>query len=121
VAPVPETAPPGAAVPASEAASAPVAVSETVFSAPPASAGESATTAPLAFSATASSWVEVRDRDGRVLLSRTLGVGETVGVDGALPFKVVIGNADVTRLSFRGQPVALAAVTKDNVARLELK
>ncbi len=107
--------------PASAAASAPAAVNETVFSAPPASSADSATAAPLALRAIGSSWVEVRDRDGRVLLSRTLNTGETVGVDGAMPLKVVIGNADVTQLSFRGQPVALAAVTKDNVARLELK
>lgn len=106
---------------ATEAASAPAAVSETVFSAPPAEASESATAALLALRAIGSSWVEVRDRDGRILLSRTLSGGETVGVDGTLPLKVVIGNADVTQLSFRGQPVALAAVTKDNVARLELK
>jgi cytoskeleton protein RodZ len=104
-----------------EAASAPTAVSETVFSAPPAASGEGATAGLLALRASGSSWIEVRDRDGRVLLSRTLSGGETVGVDGALPLKVVIGNADVTQLSFRGQPVALAAVTKDNVARLELK
>jgi cytoskeleton protein RodZ len=107
-------------VPAS-AASTPSALNETVFSAPPAGSADSATAAPLALRAIGSSWVEVRDRDGRVLLSRTLNTGETVGVDGAMPLKVVIGNADVTQLSFRGQPVALAAVTKDNVARLELK
>ena len=103
------------------AASTPAALTETVFAAPPTGTADSATAAPLALRAIGSSWVEVRDREGRVLLSRTLNAGETVGVDGAMPLKVVIGNADVTQLSFRGQAVALAAVTKDNVARLELK
>ena len=106
---------------ASAAPSAASAVTETVFSAPAVSAAEAATTALLALRASGASWVEIRDRDGRSLLSRTLNAGETIGVDGALPLKVVIGNADVMQLSFRGQPVPLGAATKDNVARLELK
>ncbi len=47
--------------------------------------------------------------------------GEAVGLDGTPPFKVKIGNAAATRLVFRGQPVDLAASTRDNVARLDLK
>jgi cytoskeleton protein RodZ len=47
--------------------------------------------------------------------------GESLGLDGHLPFKLKIGNAAATSLVFRGQPVDLAALTRDNVARLELK
>ena len=36
-------------------------------------------------------------------------------------FKLKIGNAAATQLQFRGQAVDLAPVTRDNVARLELK
>ena len=64
---------------------------------------------------------EVRDRNNQVLLSRTLGAGETAGLDGTPPLRLVIGNAQGTRVSVRGQPVSLAPATKDNVARLELK
>ena len=42
-------------------------------------------------------------------------------LDGAAPLRVRIGNAAGTRVSFRGQPMELAAYTRDNVARLELK
>jgi cytoskeleton protein RodZ len=67
------------------------------------------------------SWVEVLDASGATLLQRMLQPGEAVGLDGAPPFKVKIGNAAVTQLSFHGQQVDLAASTRDNVARLELK
>ena len=66
------------------------------------------------------SWVDVRDASGQVLLSRTVLPGESVGLDGALPIRLVIGNAAATRLAFRGRPVDLAARTRDNVARVEL-
>lgn len=67
------------------------------------------------------SWIEVRDGKGQTLLSRVMLPGETVGLDGALPLRLRIGNADGTRLTFHGQPVDLTAYTRDNVARLELK
>jgi cytoskeleton protein RodZ len=69
----------------------------------------------------APSWVEVRDGRDAVLLARTLQAGESVGLNGALPLRFKIGNAAVTELRFRGQPVNLAAATRDNIARLELK
>ncbi len=67
------------------------------------------------------SWVEVLDANGAMLLQRKLEAGEFVGLDGTPPFRLKIGNAAVTRLSFRGQPVDLVPATRDNVARLELK
>ena len=67
------------------------------------------------------SWVEVLDASGAALLQRMLQPGEAVGLDGAPPFRVKIGNAAATQLVFRGQPVELATSTRDNVARLELK
>lgn len=69
----------------------------------------------------APSWVEVLDAGGQVLLQRVLQPGESVGLDGRLPLRLKIGNAAVTSLQFRGREVDLAAVTRDNVARLELK
>jgi cytoskeleton protein RodZ len=67
------------------------------------------------------SWIEVQDGRGPVLLSRTVQPGESVGLDGALPLRLTIGNAAATQLVFRGRPVDLAGATRDNVARLELK
>jgi cytoskeleton protein RodZ len=68
----------------------------------------------------AASWVEARDARGQVLLSRIVQAGEQLGVDGALPMRMTIGNAAGTQLSFRGQIVDLAPRTRDNVARVEL-
>jgi len=97
-------------------------VVETVHSAPE----EDSASAPAAAGAvvlrtTAESWIEVQDGRGASLLSRLVQPGETVGLDGPAPLRLKIGNAEGTRLSFRGQPVDLAAFTRDNVARLELK
>ena len=69
---------------------------------------------------TEETWVEVRDARGQPLLARNVQPGESVGLDGALPLRVVIGNAAATQLAFRGQPVSLAGRTRDNVARLDL-
>ena len=98
------------------------AVIETVHSAPPPSLSGSAaaTTAMLALRTSADSWIEVQDARGQSLLSRNVQPGETVGLDGALPLRLTIGNAAVTQLTFRGQSVDLSASTRDNVARLQL-
>jgi len=70
---------------------------------------------------TASSWVEARDANDTVLVSRVLQAGETVTLNGALPIRVTIGNAAATEVVLRGQPVDLAPRTRDNVARLQLR
>jgi cytoskeleton protein RodZ len=133
--PVVEVASPVASpvvAPAAQSTTAPVAPSEGVASAP-ASGDAAVSTAPVQASATvtsgpglltlrttAASWVEVQDANGQNLLSRSLQPGETVGIDGALPLRVTVGNAAATQVSFRGQPVDLSLNTRDNVARLQL-
>ena len=110
--------PPASAVAAAAAEPAPVFPLE-----PAASAGEAVVEAALSgvlqLRVAGESWVEVLDASGAPLLQRMLHPGEAVGLDGALPMRVKIGNAAVTSLSFRGQPVELAP--RDNVAKLELK
>lgn len=68
-----------------------------------------------------SSWVEVTDAKGVVLMRRNLVDGDAVGASGALPLSVVVGRADVTEVEIRGKPFNLAAIAKDNVARFEVK
>ncbi len=102
-------------------------VVETVFNAaPPDGAASVAPSAaspagPLQLRANSETWVEVLDAQSQILLSRMLQPGETVVLDGTMPFKLKIGNAAGTEVMFRGQPVNLAASTRDNVARLQLK
>lgn len=120
-APVPAPASAAAsALPLALAASEPLV--ETVHAAPPAAAS-AATTGPglLTLRAREASWVEVVDGGNRPLLSRIVLPGESVGLDGALPLKLTVGNASATEIAFRGRPVDLETATRDNVARLELK
>ncbi len=113
-------------VAAAEAALPASAVVETVFSAPVEDPSASVAARPaaagsLVLRTTSASWVEVTDSVNKVLLARMLTPGETVGLDGALPMHAKIGNAAGTEVTFRGQRVDLAPVTRENVARLELK
>jgi len=71
---------------------------------------------------TEASWVEVLDAHGKPLISRLVQPGESVGLDGAMPFKVKIGNANAMQVVFRGQPLELGPFIRgDNMAKLELK
>jgi cytoskeleton protein RodZ len=121
---------PGAVVsPPSLAGSPPTTVIETVHSSPvlsaidaasAPSAGPPAVAGALQLRATAESWIEVLDARGQALMSRSLQPGETVGLDGAMPLRVTVGNATATEVTFRGKSLDLSARTRDNVARLEL-
>jgi cytoskeleton protein RodZ len=75
----------------------------------------------VTFRATGSSWVEVTDAKGQLVLRRILNAGEVVGVSGALPLAAVVGRADVTQVMVRGKAFDISAITKDNVARFEVK
>jgi len=68
-----------------------------------------------------SSWTEVRDRDGRLLLSGNHQAGTTETVTGPPPLSLTIGNASDVTLRYKGEPVDLAPFTQKNVARLRLK
>lgn len=90
----------------------------------PATAGGASSadsSAGLAFRATGPSWVKVIDAKGLVVLNRTLQAGEVADVTGAFPFAVTVGRTDVTKVQVRGQDFDLAAVSKNNVARFEVK
>lgn len=78
-------------------------------------------TGMVVFKAKGPSWVKVVDAKGIVLLSKTIVNGEVVGASGATPLSVVIGRVDVTDVEVRGQPFTLTGVSKDNVARFEVK
>ncbi len=104
-----------------KAAPAASAASEPVAAATPDAVTEAASSGVLQFRTTAQSWVDVTDARGQSLISRVVEPGENVGLDGVMPLKVKIGNVKGTQVVFKGQPLALAAFTRDNVARFELK
>jgi cytoskeleton protein RodZ len=80
-----------------------------------------AATGVLQLQPSEASWVEVIDARGKPLISRLVQPGESVGLDGVMPFKVKIGNANATQVVFRGQPLELGPFTRDNMAKLELR
>ena len=73
------------------------------------------------FKVSGSSWIEVTDAEGSVRLSRLLQEGDSARASGALPLTVVIGNADVTEVQVRGKSFSLEPVSRNNVARFEVK
>lgn len=75
----------------------------------------------LVLSAKASSWIQVRDAKGTTVLQRTLGAGESVTVSHEPPLSVRVGRADVTDVYIRGERFELAAITRENTARFEVK
>lgn len=90
--------------------------------APAAQAAEPVAAAPqLRFLFDRESWIEVRDRDNKVVFSQRLSAGAEQAVSGQGPLSLTIGFAPGVRLFWRGQPVDLAPHTKGDVARLVLE
>ncbi|WP_341921828.1 RodZ domain-containing protein [Polaromonas sp. YR568] len=75
----------------------------------------------IVFKAKGESWVEVTDARGTVVLRPTLAAGEEAGASGVLPLAAVVGRVDATQVEVRGKAFDLGAVSKDNVARFEVK
>ena len=75
----------------------------------------------VVFKAKSATWVKVVDAKGTVQLSKTLAMGEVAGASGATPLSVVIGRVDATEVEVRGQAFSLTGISKDNVARFEVK
>jgi cytoskeleton protein RodZ len=125
-APAPAPAPPTAGTPLpNPLASQPPADAPATQVAPPASVPGAASAAgpndvQLVLAFRDFSWTEVKDRDGRVLLSRMNPGGTTQSVVGTPPLELVIGNASDVSVTYKGQAVDIAAHTRQNVARFTL-
>lgn len=87
----------------------------------PATPAASASAGALRMVFSGESWVEVRDRDGKVLFSEKRAAGGEQSLDGAPPLALVIGKASAVTLTWRGKAVDLAPHTKGEVARLTLE
>ena len=103
--------------PALSPAPSPVLQASAGVNTPVAAADSSAT---LVLRAREASWVQVRNGQ-TVVLQKTLAAGESLPVPGVAPWSLVIGRADVTEVIVRGTPLNLAPMTRENVARLEIK
>lgn len=129
-APTAATTPPLGITPPATAASGSVIAADAVkvASAPGVSAAAVVAAGPAAaasgiiqFRASGPSWVEVTDAKGVIAMRKLLGAGETAVTSGALPLQVTIGRVDHTEVQVRGKPFDLKPVSKDNVARFDVK
>jgi len=105
-----------AAAPSAPAATEPAAVE----SAPSAPAKRSRL-AEMQFVFETQSWVEVRDREDRIVFSQLNPAGAVQHVQGQPPLNVVIGNARGVRVNYNGRPVDLAPHTRVEVARFTVE
>jgi len=67
------------------------------------------------------SWLEVRDRDNKVVFSQRLMAGTEQILSGQGPLSLTIGYAPGVRVFWHGQAIDLAPHTKGDVARLVLE
>ena len=65
-------------------------------------------------------WVEVFDREGRIVHMDMSLAGDSLRLRGEAPFSIRLGNARAATLAFNGEPVELAPHTRANVANLVL-
>ena len=72
------------------------------------------------FRARNSSWIEVKNKEGVVILQRTLMAGESIEVSDKFPLFVIVGRADMTDVFVRGLPFDLISFSRNNVARFEV-
>jgi cytoskeleton protein RodZ len=66
------------------------------------------------------SWVEIKEEDGRTLMSQLVPGGSRRVITGRPPLSVVIGNAAAVHLTYNDSPVDLKPYIKIEVARLTL-
>lgn len=108
-----------------QALMAPEPLSSTVSAAPLAGSAEKSklavSEAQLRFVADKESWVEVRDRDSKVVFYERITPGKDREVSGLGPLSLVIGYAPGVKLYWRGQPIDLLPFARGEVARLVLE
>ena len=67
------------------------------------------------------SWVEIKDREGKIVFAQLNKGGTEQVVQGVPPLSLVVGNATQVTLEYNGKPVDLAPYTRGEVARLTLE
>lgn len=100
------------------AASTAVASTETRSDATPAA---DAAPAPLVLAFRGSSWVEVKDAHGRVVMQITGAAGMTQSVSASPPLALALGNAAAVDVTYRGQRLDLGPYMRGSVVRVALQ
>ncbi len=112
---------PGIAAPAGAVTEGQAAAAEGQAPAPLETASSAATSGIVRLVFKKEAWVEIRDRNGQVLLSQINPAGTERQVQGTPPLSLVVGNATQVAVEYNGKPVDLAPHTRAEVARLVLE
>ncbi|WP_029789210.1 MULTISPECIES: cytoskeleton protein RodZ [Vibrio] len=65
-------------------------------------------------------WIQVKDANGKTLVSGTRKPGQDVELAGKAPFKVILGAPEGVTMTFASEPVDLSGYTSGKVARFTL-
>ena len=65
-------------------------------------------------------WIDIRDGNGKRLLTGIKSRGETVRLNGKEPFKIVLGAPSAVELTYKGKTIDLSKYPPKRVARLTL-
>ncbi|HGF5225489.1 cytoskeleton protein RodZ [Vibrio parahaemolyticus] len=65
-------------------------------------------------------WIQVKDTNGKTLVSGTQKPGQDVELTGKAPFKVILGAPEGVTMTFASEPVDLSGYTLGKVARFTL-
>ncbi len=65
-------------------------------------------------------WIQVKDTNGKTLVSGTQKPGQNVELTGKAPFKVILGAPEGVTMTFASEPVDLSGYTSGKVARFTL-
>lgn len=74
----------------------------------------------LALTTSADSWVEIRDRDGKVLEHDLVRGGSNRAYRGIGPYRITLGRTSAVQLSLDGEPVTLSPGSRDDVTQMTL-
>ena len=75
----------------------------------------------LLIRARGTTWIQIRNSKGKVAVERQLHEGQEVSYGEDLPLSVVVGRSDLTDITVRGRAFDLTKVSRENVARFEVK
>jgi cytoskeleton protein RodZ len=65
-------------------------------------------------------WVEIRNGDAGVLISKVMRAGESLQYESSQPFDVLLGRADAATVTYNNEAVNLAPFTQGDIARVTL-
>ncbi|UTV27147.1 cytoskeleton protein RodZ [Photobacterium atrarenae] len=65
-------------------------------------------------------WIDIRDANGKRLETGIKKSGDVLNLDGAEPYKLVLGAPSVVKINYKGEPVDLSQYPAGKVARFKL-